>query len=83
MSLATTEPTRHIAADIARGTVQLAYRLGSERYALSYPCDEAGTVRALLAVQRWLDADCNFDRQACDEVCAMISEMSDAACIGK
>lgn len=83
MSSTTTEPLRAIATGFTNEAFHLAYRLGDDRYTLSYPRTGMGIVRALIHVQRWLDADCNFDRRACDEACAKIEELSDILCEGK
>ena len=77
------EPKRHLATGIAPEAIHLAYRIGDERYTLSYPRNERGAVRALIAVQHWLDADCNFDRRACDEVCAKVELLSEFCCEGR
>lgn len=61
----------------------LTYILGDNRYCLAYPFTRDGYTRAMIAVQRWHDADCNFDAQACVEMAAKINELADELCEGK
>jgi hypothetical protein len=61
----------------------LTYILGDNRYCLAYPLTKVGYTRAMIAVQRWHDADCNFDVQACVEMAATINELADELCEGK